>query len=135
MNAQAAGFGDTLYSSIIDTQDSEGTVFLVMLGAIAATAVVTLAAQGGAASNLSDAATLAGTNIPVTASDDNKVLILDVKKAQERYIRLKIVRATANITIDGVFAMQYGGRKVPTTHDATTVAGAELHVSPEEGSA
>jgi hypothetical protein len=41
---------------------------------------------------------------------------------------------TADATIDGVIAIQYGARVLPTSQDST-VAGIETHVSPAEGTA
>ena len=44
-------------------------------------------------------------------------------------------RATQNAAVDGIVAMLTGPRVVPTTHDASTVAGGEAHVSAAEGTA
>ncbi len=80
-------------------------------------------------------ADLEGTDVAIADDDDNKLAVLDVYRPQERYVRLVVNRATQNAVIDGVIALQYKGRKAPVTHDVTTVAGAELHVSPDEGTA
>ena len=71
---------------------------------------------------------------PLADADGNKMLAVDVFRPRERYVRLVIDRATANAVIDGVIAIQYGARKMPTTH-ATSVAASESHTSPAEGTA
>ncbi|MBH0239054.1 hypothetical protein [Methylobrevis albus] len=72
--------------------------------------------------NLSDAADLAGTAIPIAAADDNKLQVLDIFRPAVRYVRAVVTRGTADAVFDGVFAVQYGPLKGPVTQDAT-VAG------------
>lgn len=52
----------------------------------------------------------------------NKLLVLDIHRAAERYVRAVIVRGTADATVDGVIAILYGSRVLPVTSDST-VAG------------
>lgn len=134
MNAVAAGTTDQ-NSSVIDMEGFEGVVFIAAFGAITASAVTSIKAQQGEESDLSDAADLEGTGISIADDEDNMLLVLDVFRPQERYVRCVVDRGTANAVIDGVIAVQYGPRTKPTTHDSTTVAGSEIHASPSEGSA
>ena len=54
---------------------------------------------------------------------------------QERYVRCVVVRGGATgCVIDGIVAEVYGARVEPVTQDST-VAAAEKHVSPAEGTA
>ena len=133
LNAVAAGQTDQ-NGSIIDTANYEGVVFIAALGTLAAGAVTALKAQMGNESNLSDAADLAGTAQSIADTDDNKLLVLDIHRPAERYVRAVVTRGTADATIDGVIAILYGPRVLPVTQDST-VAGIETHVSPEEGTA
>ena len=135
MNAVAAGT-TVQTSSIIDMANYEGVQFIASLGALTATQVTSLKAQQGAAANMSDAADLLGTLVgPMADADSNKCLVLDIYKPAERYVRCLLNRATANAVIDGIVAIQYAPKKLPTSHDTTTVAFSESHASPAEGTA
>ena len=134
MNAIAAGTSDQ-NGTTLDMQNFEGVMFVAAFGALTATQVTALKAQQGAASDLSDAADLAGTLVgPLADGDGNKCLILDVWRPEERYVRCVVDRGTANAVIDGVIAIQYGAKKLPVAH-ASSVAFAETHASPSEGTA
>lgn len=133
MNAVAAGTGDTQTGTHVDMQGFDGVVFIAQFGTLTASAVTKLHAEQGAASDDSDMADLAGTEMSIADTKDNGCLVLDVYRPTERYVRPLITRATANTVIDSVIAIQYGARALPTTNDVGTVAGTELHVSPGEG--
>ena len=135
LNAVAAGI-TVQNGAVIDMQGFDGVQFILLVGALTATQVTGLKAQQGNASNLSDAADLAGTAVgPLADADGNKALVLDVYRPLERYIRPVVTRATANAVIDGVIAIQYRGRKAPVTQDTTFVAANKMLVSPAEGTA
>ena len=114
LNAVAAGQTNQ-NSGIIDMANYEGVVFIAALGTLASGAVTTLKAQMGNKSNLSDAADLAGSAIAIADSDDNKLLVLDIHRPVERYVRAVVTRGTADATIDGVIAILYGPRVLPVT--------------------
>ena len=135
-NAVGAGSSDENGDSV-DMQNWEGVMFVFMAGTMTGTQVTTLKAQGSSDDASSDAfADLEGTQTDAMADNDgDQVVILDVYKPIERYIRPVVERATANAVIDGVIAIQYGPLKKPTTHDATTVQTSLLVVSPAEGTA
>ena len=133
LNAVAAGQTDQ-NGGIVDMANYEGVVFIAALGTLASGAVTGLKAQMGNESNLSDAADLVGTAVSMADSDDNKLLVLDIHRPAERYVRAVVTRGTADATIDGVIAIQYGARLLPASQDST-VAGIETHVSPAEGTA
>ena len=85
--------------------------------------------------DLSDAADLNGTLIgPPSDADGNKLLVLDVHRPREQYVRLVMDQGTANAAIDGVIAIQYGARSLPTTHDRA-IKTAEAHLRSAEGTA
>lgn len=134
MNAVAAGTSDQ-NSAVVDMTGFDGVMFLAAFGTITSGAVTSIKGQQGAASDASDAADLEGTAVTVADDDDNQVAGLDIYRPQERYVRLVVDRGTQNAVIDGVVAIQYKGRKFPTTHDTTTVVGIESHNSPAEGTA
>lgn len=131
----AAGTSD-VNSGIVDTLGYKGIAWVVMLGAIAASGAVTVKAQQGAASNLSDAADLAGTSQGPTAdTDDNKVIIVDIYRPQERYQRLAITRGDGgNSTINALFCILYNPDHANPVSQANAF-GAEFFNSPAEGTA
>ena len=115
--------------TVVDMQGFEGVVFIASLGTAAADNGIK--AQQGQQSNLSDAADLAGTQVLSDATQTD--LVLDVYKPQERYIRPVVVRGTST-TVEAVWAIQYEARTKATTN-VTAAQAAELHVSPDEGTA
>lgn len=132
MNAVAAG--QTAQNSTgVDMTGWDGVMFIVSFGAITASAVTSChMAQGDTLSG--SYADLTGTSISVADDDDNQIVILNLEKPIDRFVRCEISRGTADAVIDGVVALQYKGNR-PSTHDATTVVGTETHVSPAEGTA
>lgn len=135
-NAVAAGTTDITPSSGIDMQNFEGCLFIVPFGPITAGAATSIKVQQSSDDGSSDTyADLAGTSVTVEDDDDNQVFWVDVYRPRERYLKLIVDRGTQNAVVDGIIAIQYGPKNLPTTHDATTVGGGELHASPAEGTA
>lgn len=132
MNAVAAGTTDQ-NSSSVDMSNFEGVRFIAAFGAITAGAVTSVkVAQSADDTNWDD---LLGSAVTVADDDDNQVVVIDVWRPIDRYIRCTIDRGTQNAVIDGVIAEQYGARVLPTTDDSTTVVSREIHTSPAEGTA
>lgn len=130
----AAGTTD-VNSDVVDTANFDGCLFITAFGAIVAGAVTSVKIQQGAASNMSDAADLAGTAIAVADDDDNQIVIHDIYRPRERYLRATVDRGTQNATVDGQIAILYGPRVQPVTQDSTLVVSTEVHASPAEGTA
>jgi len=134
-NAVAAGTSDVT-SSAIDMQNYEGCLMIFALGTITASAVTSCKAQQSSDDGGSDAyADLTGTSITVADDDDNQIVILDIYKPKERYLKGIIDRATQNAVVDGIFVLRYGAKKLPAVDDSSTVVASETHVSPAEGTA
>lgn len=127
----AAGTTD-IESSVVDTSDCEGVVFILQMGAIVSGAVTSAKVQQGAASNLSDAADLTGTSQTIADTDDDEVFVFDVRRPRERYVRLYVDRGTQNATCSAI-AIKYGVRNQPVTHG--TGVNAEAFAYPAEGTA
>lgn len=134
MNAVAAGTSDQ-NSSVVDMAGYDGVRFIALFGTLTATQVTKIKVQQGTDATVTDAADLEGTATTALADgDSNKMLITDIIRPRERYVRCVVDRGTANAVIDGVVAEVYKARSVPVTQDST-VAYAEQHVSPAEGTA
>ncbi len=135
-NAVADGTGTVTPSSGIDMKGFEGCLFKVLFGSITSGAATSIEVHTSSDDGSSDAYTaILGTGVTVADDDDNKVFWIDVYRPRERYLKLIILRATQNSTVDGIVAEQYSPKSKPTTHDSTTVGGGELHVSQAEGTA
>jgi hypothetical protein len=123
INATAAGV-TAINGTGIDMQDFDSVTFEVAMGALSATQVTGLKAQGSndngsvdPYADITGAATAAALD-----ADSNKLLALEVNRPQKRWIRCVVTRGTANAVIDAGIAIQSGAKKAPVTHDVTTVS-------------
>ncbi len=133
LDVTAAGTTD-INSASVDMANFEGVRFTVGIGVITSTAVtVVKAATSSDDSNWND---LLGTAISFADDDDAKMVIIDIWRPLERYLRITVDRGTANAVIDFAIAEQYGPRTLPTTDTAADMPSVrELHTSPIEGTA
>lgn len=122
-------------SGIVDTDDCEGVVFVTTIEDSAATGVATMTIEQNTADSASGMAALSGAAATATCAvnDDlnGTLLIVDVHKPRERYLRANRTSATANIAFGPVIAIKYGTRKMPVTQGAT-VSQATSVTSPAE---
>ncbi len=117
----------------IDAARFHGICFIVKFATIAAGATTNIKAQHGDASNLSDAADIAGTAQSIAATDDNKVFVIDIKKPTKRYLRLVIDKDTTNATGESAVGLLYGADIKPVSDDADVTG--EQFVAPASGTA
>lgn len=136
MNAVAAGT-TVQNSAVVDMQNFESVKFIATFGALTANQVTSIKAQQDTVLAFNDdPQDLAGTLVgPLADADGNKALTLEIVRPRERFVRCVVNRATANAVIDGVIAIQYGGKKMPLSHDATTVKASKTVAGPAEGTA
>jgi hypothetical protein len=130
--AYASGTADR-NGATLDMKGFDGVLMVVQLATVAAGAVTSIKAQQGAASNLSDAADLAGTGVAIAADDDDEVKYIDLWQPRERYVRVVVDKDGSNACAESAVYIQYRARELPTTH-AATVTG-EAHLAPAEGTA
>lgn len=109
--------GDTL-----DTQGFDGVMMLVRMGAITATAVTSIKAQQGDASNLSDAADVSNSSVTIADDDDDKYFAIDIQKPAKRYVRVVADRGTANAVVEHAIYVLYKGKVRPSTNGIESVA-------------
>jgi len=136
MNAVAVGI-TAQNSAAVDMAGFEGVRFIVLMGTIT-DGTPKIKAQQDVASGMAGAADLANTGITLAATDDNKTVVLDIRRPLERFVRCVVDRsvgapATGSV-IDGVIAELYGPTNPPVSH-AASVVGSESHSSPAEGAA
>lgn len=134
-NAAAAGTTDVT-SSAIDMQGFEGVKIYFLFGTITTGAATSCKVQQSSDDGDADAyADLAASSVTVEDDDDNQAVVIDVYRPQERYLKAVIDRATQDAVVDGILAVKYGPKKVPTSDDSATVVGRNVLVSPAEGTA
>lgn len=134
-DAVAAGTTE-INSTGVAMDGFESVTFIVPFGAITAGGVQSVKAeQSDDDGSTDDYTDLEGSGITVADDDDNGVVILEIMRPMKRYVRCTVLRATQNSAIDGIIAIQSGPSTAPVTQDATTVIGAETHLSPAEGTA
>jgi hypothetical protein len=118
-------------SAAVDMQGFEGVMFVGIVGTVTGSGTAALKASQSADNvNFND---LAGAAVTGAAGGSDKFFVLDVYRPFDRYVRTTLTRAAANSIYGGTIAIQYGARKRPTIHDATTLAAAALlGISPSE---
>lgn len=131
--AVAAGTSD-LTSEYVDTALYESTRFVIGFGAITSGAVTSVKVQQCDTSGGSYA-DLEGTSQTVADDDDNQIVIVEITRPRERYLKTVIDRGTQNAVIDFEIVEQSGPRNLPAVNTDATVIGVEKHVSPAEGTA
>ncbi len=135
MNGVVAGTSDQT-SSAIDTAGYDGVKIYTLFGEITGGAVTSVKVQQSSDDGSVDTyADLEGTSITVADDDDNQLVVHDIYRPRERYLKVVVDRHTQNAVIDGIVAVLYGARSLPPTNDATTVVSREFHASPAEGTA
>lgn len=131
--AVAAGTGD-LTSSAIDTSGYEGVRILIGFGEITAGAVTSVKVQQAPTSGGSYA-DLEGSSITVADDGDNKIVVIDIHKPKEPFLKTIIDRGTQNAVVDFMVVELYCPRALPAVVADATVISTEKHVSPAEGTA
>src|SRR5262245_41481115 len=100
-SAVAAGATDITDATAVDMQNFDGGRFIFSFGAITAGAVTSVAAAGLATSSPTPGTDdLEGTKITVADTDDDKIVILDIHRPQQRYISPFVKRATQNAVLN-----------------------------------
>ncbi|MRV72557.1 hypothetical protein GJ700_12650 [Duganella sp. FT92W] len=109
---------------IIDMQGYESVMFVAMLGDVLTTSAVSLRVAGADTNSSGAMALLTGSaGGTAGASDyDDKLLVLDVVKPNQRYLECQIFHVTANAPFDGILAIQYNPRSAPVTQGSTVIA-------------
>ncbi len=131
-NAVAAGVTTITPGAGVDTDDCEGVLFLVTMGAITSGAATSIKIQQSA--DDSSYADLEGSSVTVADDDDELVIAIDVFRPTDRYLLPLVLRATQNSVLEGIVAIKYTLRKSPATQGAT-VANTLVLAGPAEGTA
>lgn len=122
-------------SDIIDMEGYEGVTFITPITDSADTGVATMNIEQNSVDSSSGMAALSGAVATVTsaANDDinGQLLVVDVYRPEERYLRANLTSATANIAYGNTIAIKYGPKKKPITQGSTVAASTQV-ISPSE---
>lgn len=132
VTAGAAG-ATAINGATLDLANFDQVTAVVTFGAIVSGAATSIKWQEGDASNLSDAADVAGTGQTIADTDDDKTFYINIVKPRKRYGRVVISRATQNATVGSLTYIQSDPRTLPVAH-GTSVSG-EFWASPAQGTA
>lgn len=110
----------------VDMSGYDGVLFVLTVGTLTATQVTALKAQQSSDDGSADTyADIEGSLVgPLGDDDDNDMLVLDVFRPEEQYVRPVVNRATANAVIDGVIAIRYKAKDLPVIQGARVI---DLH--------
>lgn len=132
----AAGTSD-VDSEAVDTLGYEGVAFVTAMGTLAASSSVTTQIQqssdDAAADSYADLA--ASQNAASAVTDDDKLLITEIYRPKERYVRQQTIRGDGgNSTIDALFVILFRPSQAAVSLHSTVEAAIFLN-SPAEGTA
>lgn len=107
--------------AILDMAGFRSVMFVAMMADVVSGSVVALRAAQGAVNDTAEMDLLAGSSGGTAgASDvDNKLIILDVVRPNERYIEVQLFHTTQDAPFDGIIAIQYDPINVPVTQGST----------------
>lgn len=127
----------TQTTSAVNTSGVQTVLFIVGLGTLTATNVTTMTLRGSDDDiTYADMEDEDGVDQEVTIydSEDNKLVLVEVVKPRQKYVKLQIARATANAVIDLVIAiLGVWHRTLPVVQDNDHVShyGNLSAISPE----
>lgn len=107
-------------SSRVDMAGFDGVLFLVLVGTVDATGTVT--ATAGQSPTDALGTRLPSSAVSLGAADDNKILVLDVRRPDERFVDCQVDRDVANSVIDGILAIPYAVREAPADQHSSVAA-------------
>jgi hypothetical protein len=127
--ASAVAAQTDVESTFVDMAGFDGVLFIALTGDVTATSALALKASQNTADSSSGAAEVVGAaSFTAGASDaDSKAIVLDVRRPRERYVRAILERGTANAVVDGIIAIQYNAKDLPTSQAASVIASALIN--------
>lgn len=131
----AAALDTDVDGAVVDTAGYDGAIFVTSIEDSVATGVATLKVKQCDTSGGTYAALSGATATATSAANDDlntKLLVVDVYRPRERYLKANITSATANIAFGATYAILYKGRKAPVTQLAAEVAQLTVVASPAE---
>lgn len=132
VQAPLASGGTDVASRFVDMQAFDGVVFTGYLGTAGSTDVATLKAVGSTSTGSTGTA-ITGATMTSTAGESDKMMVLDIFRPRQRYVKTKITRSAA-VEYGGTGAYQYAPFVKPTvSRTAALVAAVDLTVPQTTG--
>lgn len=125
----AAG-STVLESSVVDMAGYDGILVMTSLGTAAADNI--LSAKMSSANDTATMGAIEGSAVAPGASDEDQWL--DIYCPRKRYLQFIVTRATSS-KLGDIWAVQYGGRKLPEDNNVSGTIAGEVLVSPSSGTA
>jgi len=114
-------------SDSVDMSGYDGVLFIGSVGTITGSGTVAMAVEQSA--DDSSFAALTGASAQAdAAADSDKLLMVDVFRPTDRYVRTALTRATANSVYNGTIALRYKAKSKPTAQTAASLAAALVQV-------
>jgi hypothetical protein len=129
MNPVPAGTSNQDGSAGIDMAGFDGVMFIADIGALTATQVTKLQAQGSSDNSSFNPFATDVVTATMLDGDSNKCLVVDIFQPVTRYVRARVQRGTANAVINSVIAILYRKNKKPVVQ-GSTVSQIAAYVSP-----
>ncbi len=123
----------TITSTEVNMTGFEGCLFIIHMGTITSGAATTTYVRQDTVTGMGTGAQIAGTVHTIADDEDDTVWLIDVYRPREQFLDVQVTRTTQNSVIQSITAIQYGARKPPVTHDASTVTAANYVAGPAEG--
>lgn len=124
---------DLTVNTTLDMLGYEGVLFIAMPMTVTAAGTIGMIPKFGSSSGtLTLAATSfwGGTStLGATTDMSQKYFALEIVKPVQRYVGVRLHRATQNANLAGILAIQYGAHRQPAT-TSTTGYGSNWYVSP-----
>lgn len=117
----------------IDMLGYDGVMAILTIAAAGAGQVGDLHFETATVTGFSGGTDLLGTAIVTDGDSDDEIIVVDIYKPLERFLRAVITKDGANAVGASMIYMQYKGIKVPTDNEVTDVCHYELHASPARG--
>lgn len=111
-------------SARVDMAGYDSVAFVVGIDVSLDTAVITAIAKSNPADSATGSTT-EKTGTPVTdagADQSNRDFVVDVHRPQNRYAYCSVTRTVANVSLCGIWAIQYNAKSLPVTQPATVTA-------------
>lgn len=115
IESTAAAGTSTLTTDVLDMTGYDSIFVLASLGTIVDAAVPTLAVLGNTTNSASGGTSLADATFTASTSSGISLGVEVHVPSAYRYVYATLVRATQNVTLDAIWAVQFNAREVPIT--------------------
>lgn len=110
--------GAVVTTTEVDSKGFQSCLFLILLGTVSASGLITMAVKGsntsatygaGTIDRMQDVSSSASTVANTAGSNSNKFLAFDVFQPRRRYLRMEYQRTGGNVVIETAIAILYNG--------------------------